>query len=87
MVWYDSVVELPIAPGRVGPLGFDVVGFSLNTVDLIAVVGVYPEPLLRRIEPTVLELLRTIEEREAVALAAGPAPVELSEGPGSETAR
>ena len=26
------------------PRGFDVVGFGLNTIDLIAVVGQYPEP-------------------------------------------
>ena len=43
-VWYDSIVELPIAPRRMVPRGFDVVGFGLNTIDLIAVVGRYPEP-------------------------------------------
>ena len=37
-------MELPIAPGPVVPRGFDVVGFGLNTIDLIAVVGGYPEP-------------------------------------------
>ena len=37
-------MELPIAPGRVVPRGFDVVGFGLNTVDLIAVVGQHPRP-------------------------------------------
>ena len=31
-------------PGRVVPDGVDVVGFGLNTIDLIAVVGQYPEP-------------------------------------------
>ena len=31
-------------PGRVVPQGVDVVGFGLNTIDLIAVVGQYPEP-------------------------------------------
>ena len=43
-VWYDSFVEFPIAPGPVVPGGFDVVGFGLNTIDLIAVVRSYPEP-------------------------------------------
>ena len=43
-IWYDSIVELPIALGRTVPRGFDVVGFGLNTIDLIAVVGQYPEP-------------------------------------------
>ena len=37
-------MELPIALGRTVPRGFDVVGFGLNTIDLIAVVGQYPEP-------------------------------------------
>ena len=37
-------MKLPIAPGRVVPGGFDAVGFGLNTIDLIAVVGQYPEP-------------------------------------------
>ena len=37
-------MELPIAPGPVVPQGFDVVGFGLNTIDLIAVVGRYPVP-------------------------------------------
>ncbi len=48
-------------------------------------IGVYPEPFLRRIEPTVLELLRTIEDRKALTLAATPGPAELPEGPASET--
>jgi len=43
-VWYDSFVVLPIAPGPVVPRGFDVVGFGLNTIDLIAVVRHYPKP-------------------------------------------
>ena len=43
-VWYDSTVELPIAPGRVVPRGVDVVGFGLNTIDLTALVERYPEP-------------------------------------------
>ena len=37
-------MELPIAPARRVHRGFDVVGFGLNTIDLIAVVGQYPEP-------------------------------------------
>ena len=37
-------MELPISPGRVGSTGFDAVGFGLNTIDLIALVGQYPEP-------------------------------------------
>jgi len=41
-------VELPIAPGRLVPGGFDVVGFGLNTIDLIAVVERYPEPDSKR---------------------------------------
>ena len=35
-------MELPIAPGRPGR--FDVVGFGLNTIDFIAVVGQFPKP-------------------------------------------
>ena len=35
-------------PGRVVPQGVDVVGFGLNTIDLIAVVGQYPEPDTKR---------------------------------------
>jgi NADH-quinone oxidoreductase subunit M len=35
-------------------------------------IGVYPEPFLRRIEPSVMELLRTMEERRAVTLEAFP---------------
>ncbi len=49
-------------------------------------IGVYPETFLRRIEPSVMELLRRIEERSAVRIAApeaeaprAPAPP----GPGS----
>jgi NADH-quinone oxidoreductase subunit M len=30
-------------------------------------IGVYPNPLLRRIEPSVIELIRQIEVRSAVA--------------------
>ena len=37
-------MELPIRLGPIVPGGFDVVGFGLNTIDLIAVVGKYPEP-------------------------------------------
>ena len=37
-------MQLPIVPGRVVPQGVDAVGFGLNTIDLIAVVGQYPEP-------------------------------------------
>jgi sugar/nucleoside kinase (ribokinase family) len=37
-------VELPIALGRIVPRGFDVVGFGLNTIDLMTVVAQYPEP-------------------------------------------
>ena len=37
-------MEIPIALGRTVPRGFDVVGFGLNTIDLIAVVGQFPEP-------------------------------------------
>ena len=37
-------MELPIAPGPMVSRGFDVVGFGLNTIDLIAMVGQYPEP-------------------------------------------
>ena len=33
-------------------------------------IGVYPETFLRRIEPSVMELLRRIEERSAVRVAA-----------------
>ena len=43
-LWYDTTVELSIAPGRVIPGGVDVVGFGLNTIDLMAVVARYPEP-------------------------------------------
>ena len=41
---YDSIVELPIALGRVRPRGVDVVGLGLNTVDLIGAVETFPEP-------------------------------------------
>ena len=37
-------MELPIALGRIVPRGFDVVGFGLNTIDLMTVVAQYPEP-------------------------------------------
>ena len=37
-------MELPIQLGPIVPRGFDVVGFGLNTIDLIAVIGQYPEP-------------------------------------------
>jgi NADH-quinone oxidoreductase subunit M len=42
-------------------------------------IGVYPETFLRRIEPSVMELLHRIEERSAIQLAepAGQAPPEL----------
>jgi NADH-quinone oxidoreductase subunit M len=33
-------------------------------------IGVYPEPFLRRIEPSVVELLRTMEERKALTVVA-----------------
>lgn len=44
IVWYDSIMELPLALRPPVPEGFDVVGFGLNTIDLIAVVEQYPEP-------------------------------------------
>jgi len=37
-------MDLPIAPRPLAPQEFDVVGFGLNTIDLIAVVERYPEP-------------------------------------------
>ena len=43
-VWYDSIVRLPIVPRPLVPQGFDVVGFGLNTIDLLAVIGQYPKP-------------------------------------------
>ena len=39
-------------------------------------IGVYPEPFLRRIEPSVMELLRTMEERKALTIEALPEPAE-----------
>jgi NADH-quinone oxidoreductase subunit M len=36
-------------------------------------IGVYPETFLRRIEPSVMELLQRVEQRSAVALLAPPA--------------
>ncbi len=43
-------------------------------------IGVYPEPFLRRIEPSVVELLRRMDERGAVTLAEAPASAEGAEG-------
>jgi hypothetical protein len=36
-------------------------------------IGVYPEPFLRRIEPSVVELLGRMEERSAMTLVELPA--------------
>ncbi len=50
-----AMAGLPIPPAPNGPDPVDVVGFGLNTVDLLAVVGAYPEadskqPLLDLVE-------------------------------------
>ncbi len=37
-------MELAIAPRPPSPRGVDIVGFGVNTIDLMAVVGQYPEP-------------------------------------------
>jgi hypothetical protein len=42
-------------------------------------IGVYPEPFLRRIEPSVMELLRTMEERRALTLEVLPEPVSATD--------
>ena len=41
---YASMVELPIALGRTVAAGVDVVGLGVNTIDLLAMVGPYPDP-------------------------------------------
>jgi NADH-quinone oxidoreductase subunit M len=43
-------------------------------------IGVYPEPFLRRIEPSVVELLRTMEARKALTLAEVPGRDEPAGG-------
>jgi hypothetical protein len=50
-------------------------------------IGIYPDPFLRRIEPSVIELLRQIEERSGavVETAEEPAP-EGAEEPTGEAA-
>jgi NADH-quinone oxidoreductase subunit M len=50
-------------------------------------IGVYPEPFLRRIEPSVMELLRRVEERSSIRVAlpqpaAEPAPPAAAAGGG-----
>ncbi|MGI9591948.1 MAG: NADH-quinone oxidoreductase subunit M [Myxococcota bacterium] len=47
-------------------------------------IGVYPEPFLRRIEPSVIELLRTMEERKTLGLVASPAADEPTAGEEAE---
>ena len=56
-------------------------------------IGLYPETFLRRIEPSVMELLRRMEERSAVALVLPgeraeplPAPVATAPDAGEEEA-
>jgi NADH-quinone oxidoreductase subunit M len=43
-------------------------------------IGIYPETFLRRIEPSVMELLQRVEERSTVMLAT-PATVVIPEAP------
>jgi NADH-quinone oxidoreductase subunit M len=49
-------------------------------------IGVYPEPFLRRIEPSVVELLRTMEERKALTVAAATGTDEVVVAPEPEEA-
>jgi NADH-quinone oxidoreductase subunit M len=51
-------------------------------------IGIYPDPFLRRIEPSVIELLRQIEERSGavVETAEEPAPEAVLEPPGEAAA-
>jgi NADH-quinone oxidoreductase subunit M len=50
-------------------------------------IGIYPEPFLRRIEPSVIELLRQVEERGAVVATAVEEPAgEAAEEPAGEAA-
>ncbi len=44
-------------------------------------IGVYPNPLLRRIEPSVIELIRRIELRSEVAEAEPDSEIEASAEP------
>ena len=48
-------------------------------------IGVYPDPFLRRIEPSVIALLRTVEERAAIALAETGSEVAETSGGLTET--
>jgi NADH-quinone oxidoreductase subunit M len=47
-------------------------------------IGVYPETFLRRIEPTVVELLHRVEERGGMAVAARPPAAEPTAVPARE---
>jgi len=48
-------------------------------------IGVYPNPLLRRIEPSVIELIRQLESRSAVTPADGEAAPGSASGAGAAT--
>ena len=70
MLWmYRRVVFGPIdAPENRGliDLGLREKLVMLALVVPIVWIGIYPDPFLRRIEPSVIELLRQMEERGAL---------------------
>jgi hypothetical protein len=50
-------------------------------------IGIYPDPFLRRIEPSVIELLRQIEERSGAVVETAEEPaLEAAEEPAGEAA-
>jgi hypothetical protein len=67
-------------------------GLREKTVMLLMVIpifwiGIYPAPFLSRIEPSVIELLRRVEERSGEIAATAEEPgQETAEEPGQETA-
>ncbi len=73
MLWmYRRVVFGPIdAPENRGliDLGLREKVVMLALVVPIVWIGIYPDPFLRRIEPSVIELLRQMEERGALTAA------------------
>ncbi len=87
MLWmYRRVMFGPVDnPENQGLLDLDLREKVVMVAMIVPIVwiGVYPEPFLRRIEPSVVELLRRMDERGAVTLAeaaAGEGAAPAGEG-------
>ncbi|MDJ0846932.1 MAG: NADH-quinone oxidoreductase subunit M [Myxococcota bacterium] len=84
MLWmYRRVMFGPVEADNRSLLDLDLREKAVMVAMIVPIVGigVYPEPFLRRIEPSVVELLRRMDERAAVTVADSPG----AETPEAET--